>query len=72
MNPLKSFWLLILLMALQSHFMIASCNLHKPIQLARPANNHTQLEVIPENLKRLEQIEEPVAIIAVVGPYHSG
>ncbi len=44
------------------------------IQIARPTPGHDGLEVVPENLARLTAMSDDVkvAIVAVVGPYHSG
>eukprot|EP01134_Creolimax_fragrantissima_P006043 CFRG6043T1 len=44
----------------------------KPIQLVRPDINHENLEVVPEAMESLRMIEGPVAVVAIVGPYHSG
>lgn len=43
-----------------------------PVQLVRPATNHRDLELVPENIALLSKIEGPVAIVAVVGKFHSG
>ena len=44
----------------------------KPIQLVRPGSDHKTLEIIEENLKYLHDIPSPVAVVAVVGNFHSG
>ncbi|CAI7883070.1 unnamed protein product, partial [Closterium sp. NIES-54] len=42
----------------------------KPMQLLRPSPNHDRLEVVQSTLDVLERIQQPVAFVAVVGPYH--
>ncbi|GJP65308.1 hypothetical protein CLOP_g22208 [Closterium sp. NIES-67] len=44
----------------------------KPMQLLRPSANHDRLEVVQSTLDVLERIHQPVAFVAVVGPYHGG
>jgi hypothetical protein len=44
----------------------------KPIQLLRPSADHTQLELVDESLNLLLSVQEPMAILGVIGPYHSG
>ncbi|CAI5459984.1 unnamed protein product [Closterium sp. Yama58-4] len=44
----------------------------KPMQLLRPSPNHDRLEVVQSTLDVLERIQQPVAFVAVVGPYHGG
>lgn len=43
-----------------------------PIQLVRPAANHRDLELVEPNLAILRKIRDPVAMVAVVGKFHSG
>jgi len=43
-----------------------------PIQLVRPASNHRDLELVESNLVLLRKLRGPVAIVAVVGKFHSG
>lgn len=44
-----------------------------PIQLVRPdPNHHKKLEVIEENMRHLHYITNGVAVVAVVGKFHSG
>jgi hypothetical protein len=43
-----------------------------PIQLVRPDATHTLLEPVEEGLAVLARIREPVHVVSVVGPYHSG
>ncbi|CAI5515771.1 unnamed protein product, partial [Closterium sp. Naga37s-1] len=40
------------------------------MQLLRPSPNHDRLEVVQSTLDVLERIQQPVAFVAVVGPYH--
>lgn len=45
----------------------------KPIQLIHPdPNHHRNLEIISSNVKHLHQIHTAVAVVAVVGKFHSG
>lgn len=41
-------------------------------QIARPSADHLSLEVVSEGVSRLEAMREKLAIVAVVGGYHSG
>lgn len=44
-----------------------------PIQLVRPDTvHHRHLEIVESNVKYLHHIDSAVAIVAVVGKYHSG
>lgn len=43
-----------------------------PIQLVKPAPNHRDLELVEHNLMLLRKLQGPVAIVAVVGKFHSG
>ena len=44
-----------------------------PVQLVRPdSSNHRKLVLIRENLHHLHHIEGAVAVVAVVGKFHSG
>lgn len=43
-----------------------------PIQLVKPAANHRDLELVESNLMLLRKLRDPVAIVAVVGKFHSG
>lgn len=45
---------------------------HRPFQIVRPNANHGDLELVDEGVEQLQRIEGEVAIIGVVGPYHSG
>ncbi len=44
----------------------------KSFQLVRPNVDHTKLEIIEDNLRILANIKEPISVIGIVGPYHSG
>ena len=45
----------------------------KPIQLLRPdPTHHRKLEVVERNVKYLHRIDTAVAVVAVVGKFHSG
>lgn len=44
----------------------------EPIQLVRPASNHRDLELVESNLMLLRRLNTPVAVVAVVGKFHSG
>lgn len=43
-----------------------------PIQLVKPAANHRDLELVEANLNQLRKLRGPVAMVAVVGKFHSG
>lgn len=43
-----------------------------PIQLVKPDPHHKHLTIVEENMKYLQQIDAPIVIISVVGPFHSG
>lgn len=45
---------------------------HEPMQLLRPGKGHDRLELNVTVLERLATIEEPIAIVGIVGPYHGG
>jgi len=45
---------------------------NKPFQVVRPTDNHTSLVVLQEGLHWLQQHDRPIALVPVVGPYHSG
>jgi len=45
---------------------------HKPFQIVRPNGNHSSMVVVPEGLELLQQHGQSIALISVVGPYHSG
>lgn len=47
-------------------------NSDRPIQLVRPAANHRDLELVESNLMLLRKLKGPVAMVAVVGKFHSG
>lgn len=45
----------------------------QPIQLIHPdPNHHRKLEIISSNVKHLHHIHTAVAVVAVVGKFHSG
>ena len=45
----------------------------RPLQLVRPdPNKHRKLELIGQNIKHLYHIKTAVAVVAVVGKFHSG
>lgn len=60
--------LLLLLVCLTS---LACCS-DIPLQLVKPAANHRDLELVEHNLMLLKKLQGPVAIVAVVGKFHSG
>ncbi|KAL2633978.1 hypothetical protein R1flu_005457 [Riccia fluitans] len=43
-----------------------------PVQLMAPADGHDRLELNAAAVERLAAIKHPLAIVAVVGPYHGG
>ena len=45
----------------------------KPVQLVRPdLRHHLKLEIVEENVRHLHHIKTAVAVVAVVGKFHSG
>jgi len=44
----------------------------QPLQLVSPNSDHSRLSLIEKNLEYLASINEPISIVGVVGPYHSG
>ena len=44
----------------------------KPVQLVKPDYEHQKLQIIEENVDILNNIDGAVAVVAVVGPFHSG
>ena len=44
----------------------------QPVQLVKPDYEHLKLEIIEENVDLLNTIGGAVAVVAVVGPFHSG
>lgn len=45
----------------------------KPVQLVRPdPQHHLKLEIVEENVRHLHHINTAVAVVAVVGKFHSG
>lgn len=44
----------------------------EPIQLVKPDESHKKLVLVEGNLEYLKRIPAPVAIVAVVGKFHSG
>jgi len=51
----------------------SSSPLAKPFPLLAPADaSRTSLVVVEEGLRVLESLQGPVAVVAVVGPYHTG
>lgn len=45
----------------------------KPVQLIRPDPvEHLKLEIVEENVRHLHHINSAVAVVAVVGKFHSG
>eukprot|EP00624_Nannochloropsis_granulata_P006690 evm.model.NODE_50820_length_14285_cov_58.232552.2 len=51
----------------------SSSPLAKPFQILAPADaGRTSLVVVEEGLRILESLQGPVAVVAVVGPYHTG
>lgn len=45
---------------------------NEPFQVVRPTANHTSMLPVPEGLVRLAHHDGNIAVVAVVGPYHSG
>lgn len=45
---------------------------NRPFQVVRPTANHTSMVPVTEGLRALAQHDANIAIVSVVGPYHSG
>jgi len=43
-----------------------------PFQVVQPTANHSSMVVVPDGLARLAQHSGNIALVSVVGPYHSG
>ena len=70
LHPLAA---LVLVAALRGVSAAESASTHPRIfQIARPTADHSSLEVVEEGLRRLEAVNEPISIVAVVGGFHSG
>ena len=44
----------------------------RPLQLVHPDSTHRKLVLVDENVQHLHRIADAVAVVAVVGKYHSG
>ena len=44
----------------------------RPVQLVRPSEDGSGLEVVPEGLAYLRNLTVPLHVVGVVGPYHGG
>ncbi|KAF1898105.1 hypothetical protein Lal_00032869 [Lupinus albus] len=47
-------------------------NFHQPFPIVEPAPGHTKLRLSREGLEAIEKITNPIASVAVIGPYRSG
>jgi len=45
---------------------------NQPFQVVRPTANHTAMLPVPEGLQMLARHDGQIAVVSVVGPYHSG
>lgn len=45
---------------------------YKAIQIMKPSADHNNLEICLEGIEKIQKILKNIAVIAVVGPYHSG
>merc|ERR1719369_1951653 len=45
---------------------------NKPFQVVRPTQNHSSMIPVVKNLRLMAQHDANIALISVVGPYHSG
>jgi len=61
----------ILACSLQLGFARLEAYTNVPFQIVRPTENHSSM-VVTESLSKLAQHDAPIALISVVGPYHSG
>jgi len=60
----------ILVVANSSDSVLSSTS--RPLQIIKPDPTHTKLMIDEENIKSLYHIDRPLAVVGVVGPYHSG
>jgi len=51
---------------------VAGPYVNKPFQVVRPTENHTSMLILPDGLAHLAQHVGSIALVPVVGPYHSG
>lgn len=47
-------------------------NFHQPFPIVEPDPGHTKLRLSQEGLEAIERITNPIASVAVIGPYRSG
>jgi hypothetical protein len=45
---------------------------YKAIQIMKPSADHNNLEICLEGIEKIQKILKKIAVVAVVGPYHSG
>mmetsp|Transcript_64893 Transcript_64893/g.120751 ORF Transcript_64893/g.120751 Transcript_64893/m.120751 type:complete len:863 (-) Transcript_64893:164-2752(-) len=61
-------------------FAIVSCStlcgiavpIHAPFQVVQPTANHSSMVPVAEGLAKLSEHDQKIAVVSVVGPYHSG
>lgn len=61
-----------LVLALPSFVAMAAIPFNRPFQIVRPTANHSSMVAVLEGLGQLAQHDGPIALVSVVGPYHSG
>ncbi|CAI8584560.1 unnamed protein product [Vicia faba] len=70
-NTVFSF-LFLLLFVFSSASSSTIVNFHQPFPIVEPDPGHTKLRLSPEGLEAIEKITNPIASVAVIGPYRSG
>lgn len=61
-----------LLLSILFAAIVAAADTDVPLQIVRPASNHRDLELVESNLLQLKKVKGPVALVGVVGKFHSG
>jgi len=71
----RQLWLVILVVAIQDRAMCVhggGIAYNTPFQIVKPSADHTGIQPVMEGLSRLGEVDAQIAVLSVVGPYHSG
>ncbi|KAI9080341.1 hypothetical protein K1719_037735 [Acacia pycnantha] len=66
------FLVVLLLLCLFAPWSSSIENFHQAFPIVEPAPGHTKLRLSREGLEAIERITNPIAAVAVIGPYRSG
>mmetsp|Transcript_150121 Transcript_150121/g.279877 ORF Transcript_150121/g.279877 Transcript_150121/m.279877 type:complete len:856 (-) Transcript_150121:19-2586(-) len=66
----RDLWLTLLLASAGCSF--GDVPINTPFQIVRPTPNHSSMVTVPEGLAKLQEHRGDIALVSVVGPYHSG